>query len=364
MSEPMARPLIRAVITVVGLGVFYLLAWPIQVDPVAWQAPENPGYTGDFMPNSALKALDPIDIGPHRGPEDVAVGPDGALYVAVEDGKIIRVDPAGGWEVYAETGGRPLGIEIDPQGNLWIADAYIGLVRITAQREFQILAEMTDEGTPIRYANNLDIAPDGSIYFSDASTKFGAQASGGTLQASLLDIMEHGGHGRLLKFDPVAGTTSVVQDGFNFANGVAVDPGGEFVLVAETSEYRVLRIWIDGPQKGTSETLVDNLPGFPDNLNRAMDGTFWVGLASPRSPVLDSISGKPFVRRVVQRLPPFMRPKEQLYGFVLRFDREGQILETLQDPDGAYPLTTGAVDGPAGLYVTSLRADYLGWLKR
>lgn len=361
----MARPLIRSIITAVGLGIFYLMAWPIPVDPVAWQAPENPGYTGVFEANTALKSLDRIDIGPHHGPEDVAIGPDGSLFVAVEGGKIIRVDPAGGWEIYAETGGRPLGIEMDIGGNLLIADAYMGLVRITAQRQFQILADITSDGAPIRYANNLDITPDGSIYFSDASTKFGAQERGGTLAASLLDIMEHGGHGRLLKFDPVARTAVVVQDGFNFANGVAVDPGGQFVLVAETSAYRIQRVWIDGPKKGTTETLIDNLPGFPDNLNRAPDGTFWVGLVSPRSDVLDSMSGRPFIRRVVQRLPPFMRPKEQHYGFVVRFDRDGQILETLQNPDGTYPLTTGAVEGPGGnLFVTSLRAGYLGQLTR
>jgi sugar lactone lactonase YvrE len=68
----------------------------------------------------------------------------------------------------------------------------------------------------------VDVAASGKIYFSDASVKFGAQEWGSTYEASLLDIMEHGGHGRLLVFDPQAGKATTVLDGLNFPNGVTV----------------------------------------------------------------------------------------------------------------------------------------------
>ena len=127
----------------------------------------------------------------------------------------------------------------------------------------------TAEGVPIRYADHLDVDSQGRVWFSDASTRYGAKESGGTWKASLLDVMEHGGHGRLLMYDPASGRTSVALDGLQFANGVAVSHDGRSVLVVETGSYRVLRMPIDG---GSAEVFIDNLPGFPDNLRRGREG--------------------------------------------------------------------------------------------
>ena len=120
------------------------------------------------------------------------------------------------------------------------------------------------------------MAADGKIYFSDASTKFGARESGGTYEASLLDINEHGGHGRLLVYDPASGKTKTLLTGLNFANGVAVSHDQQYVLVNETGSYRVIRYWIGGPGKGKSEPLIENLPAFPDNISTGLDGRFWI----------------------------------------------------------------------------------------
>ena len=50
-----------------------------------------------------------------------------------------------------------------------------------------------------------------------ASTKCGAKESGGTYEAGLLDLMEHGGHGRLIVYDPMTRVTKTLLDGLNFA---------------------------------------------------------------------------------------------------------------------------------------------------
>jgi hypothetical protein len=85
-------------------------------------------------------------------------------------------------------------------------------------------------GVRLPRATRLDVAASGKIYFSDASVKFGAQKWGSTYEASLLDIMEHGWHGRLLVFDPQAGKATTVLDGLNFPNGVAVSHDQMYVL--------------------------------------------------------------------------------------------------------------------------------------
>jgi sugar lactone lactonase YvrE len=122
------------------------------------------------------------------------------------------------------------------------------------------LATIAD-GIPIRYADGVDCAADGKIYFSDASTKFGAKESGGPMEGSLLEIMEHGGHGRLLEYDPATRQAKTLLSGLNFANGVAVSHDQTYVLVTETGSYRVIRYWIAGPNRGKSEPIIENLPG-------------------------------------------------------------------------------------------------------
>ena len=229
----------------------------------------------------------------------------------------------------------------------------------------RVLTDSVD-GEPIPYADDLDIAPDGVIYFSDASTKFGAEASGSTLAGGVLEILEHGRTGRVLAYDPHTHETRLVADGFSFANGVAMTSDGQSILLNETGEYRVLRLYVSGPRAGETAVVFENLPGFPDNINRgpALDDgtpTYFLGLAGPRLPAVDNLSGNPFLRKIVSRLPEALKPKPLPYGFVMQFTEDGEVLRTWQDPAGAYPVTTGAVaPGDGYLYVTSLEAEALG----
>lgn len=350
---------LRLLLASLLIGVAYLLFWPVPIDPVAWESPKTNGYTGDFAPNNRLAGLRRVSIGDHEGPEDIALGPDGRLYMPTHDGAILRYDPTTGEvEELARTGGRALGVEFGPEGLLYVADAYRGLLRLSAQGEVEVLADKTADGAPILYADDLDIAADGTVYFSDASTKFGAEASGGTLPASLLDLMDHGPNGRVLKYDPATGEVTVFHDGLSFANGIALTADGAHLLVVETGTYAIWKLPLNG---GKAARIVENLPGFPDNINRNPDGTFWFGLVSPRSPAADALAGKPFLRKVVQRLPASIRPKPQRYGFVVRIDANGKVLETMQDPSGDYALTTGMIEAPDGTrYVSSLTEPDLG----
>jgi sugar lactone lactonase YvrE len=358
------RKFLAAIGLLLILVIVYLLVWPVPVSPVAWQAPVAPGYVGPFARNDRLKNLEMLPLGDNHGPETIALDGQGRIYTATHEGRIVRLQADGtNPENWVTTGGRPLGVRFDAAGNLLVADAFRGLLRITPDRTVTVLASEAD-GTPILYANSVDVAADGKIYFSDASTKFGARQWGGTYPASLLDILEHGGHGRLLVYDPAARRATSLVTGLNFANGVAVAHDQSFVLVNETGAYRVLRHWIAGPQRGRTAPLVENLPGFPDNLSTGLDGRFWVGLISPRNHLVDQLSGWPFVRTMVQRLPTFVRPQAVAYGNVVAIDGTGRVLTSLQDPDGAYRLTTGATEARDYIYVGSLVMPALGRLPK
>ena len=358
------KSLLKILGFVILLTVLHLTLWPVAIDPVKWNAPEDNGYVGDFAANMDLAELERLDIGDIHGPEDVAATEiDGRLYLFVssQDGLIRKIDPAAGThDTFADTQGVPLGLEFDANGHLIIADAYMGLLSVDPSGAVSVLTDTVD-GTSIDYADDLDITSDGVIYFSDASTKFGAEAQGSTMGASLFEIMESAGTGRVLAYDPVVGSTRTVMDGLVFANGVAMSPDSDFILVNETGRYRILKHWIAGERAGATEVVIDNLPGFPDNINRGPNGTYFVGLVSKRSPVLDQYADKPFWRKVIWRLPEFMKPAAENYGFVFQMDGDGNVIRTWQDPSGAYPLTTGAITpGDGYMYVSSLGADHLG----
>ena len=358
----------RAVWTALGLGpgalALYFAFWPVPVDPVAWTPPPAPGYGGPFARNDRLAAMERLSLGADHGPEAVALDAAGRIYASTREGRILRLRPDGsGAETYADTNGAPLGLHFDACGTLIVADAMRGLLRITPDRRVTVLATEAD-GTPIAYADDLDVARDGRIYFSDASTRFGARQGGSTYFASLLEIIEHRGNGRLLVWDPATGKATTVLRGIHFANGVALADDESYVLVSETGSYRVLRHWLSGPRGGQTEPLIENLPGFPDNVTRGLGGRFWVLLISPRSGPVDSLATHPFLRKVLMRLPGALLPQPASYGHVVAFDATGKVVASLQDPSGAYRKISSALETARDLYIGSLEMPELGRLPR
>ena len=356
-------------IAAAGFGVMtlligYLLLWPVPIDPVAWNAPPNQGLIDPFAPNDRLQLSRPIDLGKYHGPEDVAGRGDGFIYASTLGGSIIRFRSNGSeLETFAEVGGRPLGIEFDADGNLLVANAFSGLQRVTPDGKVEMLVQEHD-GQPVVYANDVAVARDGTIYFSESSTKFSAQEFGGTYEASGLDILEHGGHGRVIRVDAESRDTSVILDGLNFANGVAISDDQQFLLISETGHYRVWRYWIAGDEAGNSEIIIDNLPGFPDNINNGLQGRFWIGLVAPRVKMLDDLSGKPGMRKMAQRLPEFTRPSAVPSMHIIAITGDGQVLMNLQDTQAHIPMITGVYETRRALYLSTLFGRYIARLDK
>jgi sugar lactone lactonase YvrE len=359
-----------------GLGMLllalmaYLALWPVPIQPVSWKAPAASGYVGPHAANQKLAGLKMIDLGGEEGPEHVVLARDGKLYTTVLSGNILRMNPDGsGREVFANTGGRVLGFDFDAAGNLIAADAVKGLLSIGPDRKITVLTDQVG-GDPIRYADAVVVARNGKIYLSDASTRFAPARWGGTFEASVLDIIEQSSTGRILEYDPATRGTRVVAKGLSFANGVALSQDEKDLFVAETGKYRVWKIpaearELDIAQGGApARLLLDNLPGYPDNLMRGLDGKIWMGLTKPRSPVVDGMAEKPFLRAMTLRLPRALWPVPKAYGHVMAFTEDGKIVADLQDPSGAYPETTAVTETADRLYVQSLHAKGLGWMDK
>lgn len=350
--------------------IAYLSLWPVPIQPVGWNAPAAPGYGGVHAVNDKLAGLQLISLGAEAGPEHIVLARDGKLYAAVVSGNIIRMNPDGAdQEVYANTGGRVLGFDFDAAGNLIAADAIRGLLAISPDRKVTVLTDSVG-GDPIRYADAVVVASNGKIYFSDASGRFGPAEWGGTYEAAILDIIEQLCTGRILEYDPAAATTRIVAKGLSFANGVALSGDEQTLFVAETGKYRVWKIAVTADNLDVaagapeSTVLLDNLPGYPDNLMRGMDGKIWLGLSGPRSANIDALADKPFLRKLTLRLPRMLWPIPKPYGHVFAFTEDGRVVADLQDPAGAYPETTGVTETADRLYIQNLHLGVLGWLER
>ena len=365
------RKVLLTLATLLALLALYLLAWPVPIDPVAWQAPTSTGYTGAHQRNDRLAQARLVSIAPEVGPEHIEFGPDGQLYAGTLSGAILRIDPAGGPAVVvARTSGRPLGLAFDANGQLLVADAMRGLLAVDANGEVRVLTDSVD-GTPILFADAVVVARDGKVLVTDATQRISPREHG-TFDAALFDILEQSCTGRVLEYDPAAPSTRVVAQGLCFPNGVALSADEQSLLVAETGTYRVLKLaraaqGIDAGaalrQRAPGVTvLLDNLPGFPDNLTRGADGRYWTGFTKPRSATIDEWSGKPWLRALTLRLPRALWPVPPAYGHVVAFDEQGQVLLDLQDPAGKLPETSGATEHDGQLYVQSLHATTFGVL--
>lgn len=329
----------------------YLTAWPVPFDPVAWAPPAAPS----FPPNAALAPAERFgrDL---PGPEGIAIDREGRVFAGLKDGRIVRVARDGSAVTLANTGGRPLGMQFDGAGRLIVCDPVKGLLAVSPDGAIAVLST-EHGGVPYRFVDDLDIAADGTIYFSDASHRFGVHQFKD-------DLFEHRPNGRLLAYRP-DGRTELVKDGLFFANGVALAADESYVLVNETWEYRVTRVWLAGARRGQSEVFADNLPGLPDNITRSpRGGRFWLALFAPRNPELDAMASRPFVRKVVARLPERLQPAAARHAIVLELDDAGAIRRTLQDatPQSFSPVTS-ALEHDGQLYLGSLWRSELAVLR-
>jgi sugar lactone lactonase YvrE len=368
----MLRKILYALAATLLVLAAYLSLAPVPIAPVVWIAPKDTGYVGPYLANTRLANLTSISLGSEIGPEHVALGPDGKLYAAVDGGKILRAGSDGVFEEWAHTGGRVLGFDFDASGRLIAADSIRGLLAIEAgaDRKISILTDKVKVGgieEPIRYADAVVVAKNGKMYLTDASRRFGPNEWGGTFNASVLDIVEHSATGRVLEYDPATKRTRIVMNDLAFANGLALSSDERSLFVAETGEYRVWKLDVTardasaktgGPQ---AQIVLSNLPGYPDNLMRGMNGRIWLGFAKPRGAALDRMADQPFLRQMTLRLPKFLWPVPPAYGHVIAFDEKGRVIIDMQDPAGKYPETTGVTETPDRLYIQSLHAKTLGW---
>jgi sugar lactone lactonase YvrE len=250
-------------------------------------------------------------------------------------------------ELVGHTGGRPLGIELLPDGRLLVADARLGLLAMETRTGAVETLVDSFNGRKLLFCDNAAVAANGDIWFSDSSTRY-------TIDHWRHDFTELTRTGRLF-CRRADGTVEKRLDGLAFANGVALAADDSFVAVAETAARTVVRLWLSGERAGERELLCAELPGYPDNIALGSDGLIWVTIASPRSPVVELVHRSPLaLRRMATRIPERLQPQPQRTVRVMAFEDSGRCVHDVQGDASGFHMATGVREHDGKLWLGSL----------
>lgn len=318
----------------------------------------EPSSQTSLPTNTHLQGVEKLGEGILKDPEDVCVDENGVLYTATRDGWIKRLHRDGFWENWTMLNSELLlGITATRRGGLVVCDTEKGLIWVDEDGRAKVLLSHVN-GSELSFADDVIEASDGSLYFSVASTKFG-------LHDWYLDVLEAKPHGQLLKFDPSSLQTAVILDDLAFANGVALSRDEDFLIVCETWKFRCLKHWLKGGEAGKTEIFIDSLPGGPDNINLAPDGSFWIALLQVRSEGWEFVHGSKAAKHLVATYPSLIKKVNGVSrrASVVHVGADGKIIKKLDDPDGkVVRFVTSALEFEGHLYLGSLNSNFIGKL--
>ncbi|KAL5765379.1 hypothetical protein ACOSP7_015996 [Xanthoceras sorbifolium] len=353
------------------MGVlFLLLAVYCGLDPLKHSAisefPDFVAHYVDFTPlsliptdkdeenllqKSEIKFLNQV-----QGPESMAFDPLGrGPYTGVADGRVLFWDghkltdfaytsnnrtelcsPKPSPLSYLKNEhicGRPLGLRFDKKtGDLYIADAYFGLMKVGPEGGLATSLASEAEGVPLRFTNDLDIDDEGNVYFTDSSTVY-------QRRNFLQLVFSAEDTGRVLKYDPATKQTTVLVRNLQFPNGLSLSKDKSFFVFCEGSVGRLRKYWLKGEKAGTSEVLAI-LPGYPDNIRTNANGDFWVAIHCRRNLYSHIMGLYPKLRMFMLKLPISAKIHFLLqiggrpHGTVVKYSPEGKILQILEDSQG------------------------------
>src|SRR3984885_13970350 len=341
----------------------------VYVSPTVNDLPPCPptavGSGSPYEVNDKLKDVEVIGLGQVEAPEDVIFDRADNLYCGTRHGDVMRflAPDYKKLELFAHIGGQPLGLAFDRDDSLYVCVGGMGLSRVAPDGVVSKATDETNRSTfsvnddsRLRLADDLDIAPDGRVFFSEATIRY-------EMHQWPVDSLESRGNGRIICYDPRTNSTHTVIRNLKFPNGVCLSYDGQSMLFAETWGCCIKRYWFDGPKTGQVETVIASLPGYPDNINRSSDGHYWLAIVGMRSPSVDLAFQMPGFRRRMSRR---VAQDEWLYpnlntGCVVKFNDKGEILDALWDLKGVnHPMITSMREHKGSLYLGGITNNRIG----
>ncbi|XP_061372429.1 protein STRICTOSIDINE SYNTHASE-LIKE 3-like isoform X1 [Gastrolobium bilobum] len=324
-----------------------------KVDMPAWSEVPTDQDKHNLLQKSEVKFLNQV-----QGPESIVFDPLGrGPYTGLADGRILFWN-GHSWVDFAYTSpnrselcnpiasatpfsyvktehicGRPLGLRFDKKtGDLYIADAYFGLMTVGPEGGLATSLVTEAEGVPLRFTNDVDIDTEGNVYFTESSAKY-------PRRNFIQLVFSADDTGRVLKYNTVTKETTVLMRNIQFPNGISLSKDGSFFVFCEGIIGRLRKYWLKGEKAGTSEIMAI-LPGYPDNVRVNENGDFWVALHCRRN-MYTYINGLyPNIRIVILKLPIptkiqyLFQIGGRLNAVIVKYSPEGKLLQILEDSEG------------------------------
>lgn len=211
--------------------------------------------------------------------------PDGRVALtSISHGCVYIVDPSGGALESIHTGGGPNGLARGADGTLYVAQnggawgasgpAEPGVQVITGTHVDYLVEGL---GAP----NDLTFGPDGRLWITDTRGEFDLSTPGAGLP------------GHVYATDVASGDTQpVVDDGPVFINGLGFTRDGSRLLVTATMSSKLVSYVIssvDSGACGSPEVVHTFADGWPDGMAVSARGDYWVAMTvADRIDVVDA----------------------------------------------------------------------------
>ncbi len=266
-------------------------------------APRRQGVVFEAMgvPMSAVFAWFVVASG-FRFPEGPVWGPDGKLYLSsCQTPAVCRVDAKDKWVPWHNVGCN--GLAFDADGDLIVCNPDAAarprrprLLRIDRNGKEHVLADRFD-GQPLNGPNDLTIAADGTIYFTDPCDDAAHYEKGAVYRLAK--------NGRLDR----------VALGLHYPNGIELRPDGTALLVASTVHKAILQIELGRPGRPAEPKLWCDLKPLgeqvgPDGMCYDENGNLYVAVFGASAVVKIDPAG-----RIAERLKtPGRNPTNCCFG--------------------------------------------------
>ena len=343
------------IVLILAAALAYLLFAPVPITPAAWTPPAAPALTGQYEKNTRLSPVQKLSLGEGHNPEDVALDAEGKIYAGFEDGRIMVLQPDGTQpRVFANTGGRPLGLIFDRGGNLIVADAIKGLLSVNKAGEMKVLAAEAD-GVKFGCLNDLDIGADGTIYFTEASHKF-------PMTQHVNDLLEHQPNGRLLALDPQSQKPRTLLRDLYFRKRSRRESGSNVCAGCGNRQVSHSACLVERAEDGPERHFYRQPSWFPDGISSNGKDKFWLALVTPRQALFDqnaALSIRAQNSVALAKIPP-TRPATLLIRPRPRSATAASSTTSKTTPPTATPKSPTSSNDNGTLYFGSIGEDTVG----
>jgi len=138
-----------------------------------------------------------------------------------------------------------------------------------------------------------------ALAFADVGTLLVCQGSSAYRPSDwVVDLMSKNASGSVWQIDLAAGRASKLAGDLAFPYGILANAPGGGAVVAESWRHRLVRIATEG---GVTEPVLTKLPGYPARLSAGADGGAWLCLFAPRNRLIEFVLAEDAYRADMMR---------------------------------------------------------------